>query len=483
MSSEQKFLLALVAVMGAALVHPAAAWLGLGLLPYYRIAGQVLTRALYENSLALPLGYLVALGGALAFRTATPTDDLLRHVVSHAYGYSHQAMYPLSTLPSYNLYPLFDHFMGYLASKGLEPLQVVRLAQLSAWGLCLNWAWRVIAGELRDSDPDRYLKQALLLGLLFATPVSVRLVLARPEIFVMVWAAYALLVRTPAQLAGWLVAGLLACGSYWMAFLAFPFVLLLQRPLKTKIAAGAGLTLAHFAFWNWYSQGAYFETLAQVPQWNANRLIAVSENASAFTLLLLPAFTALACAAVAGVQVSPQGWRHPRVRLTGLLIGAYALLLGMVRYVSAYVFALLPFAARALRDVALPTSPILRTFLLLAPFYLALFTGSQAQPLEALPRFALPPHSRVLTTFGVATFAVPFSSATPVEVLPAMEIGASTQAVQRTVSALGRGDAQCAVWKQLGVTHVVERSLRVLPDCATLRALQGEWRLWEVSHD
>ena len=409
---------------------------------------------------------------ATAFKGPPPADDLLRHAVAYAWGYSHTAMYPDSTLPAFNLYPLFDHAVGWL-TQATSPLASVKLVQLLALVLSMVVLFRVCLAE--GSAPEA---ATLITLLVLAAGVYQRALLGRPEVFAMVWGMSALLVRgsrVNLKAALFVLAGCAVSAGYWMAWLLWPLMLLLPGSWGRRILLGGTVAVFHAVFWHLHSKGAYWPVMPQVTEWNANRLIGIAENGSVFAYIALqPAFWALGLLAILGWKTLAS---DSTVR-SGAVLGAYAVL-NMNRYVGHVATALLPASVAGLNSLGWSRGIIASVALLTSMWVVKMGT---APVLAAPPLFKVAPGSKVLAAPGPAVFSIPFANPGTVQVVPAMEVGASTQEVQRLMLRLSDMRLDCAAVRRLALTHIVESTAVSMPspECLELEAMSGPWRLWKV---
>lgn len=439
----------------------------------YAEAGWRITASNTLGSHGLGVGLLVFVAFWL-MQPPAPADDLLRHIPAYAYGYSHTAMYPHSSLPAFNLYPLFDLVLGVM-SKAWGQYLTLQLVLAAAWASALLLAVRLVAhvnGRLTAGG-------ALLLCLLFASTLSERLFLGRPEVFCALWGVSTLLCTTRWSVAAWLAGGLALSGCYWLFPVYLAFVLVLPVRWSTRFAVGAGLLAVHMGFWTWHagSLSTYLQTLALIPVWTANRLMPVLETTSIWQSFTKPAMLLLALLALTGMS----GLKRS-VRISLCVLGALFLLTNMARYSA--VLALLFFIA------ALPLAPAISVFVskhvgaavfvLLLPILVAGVAREKVTTLTELPHFTLPAGAKVLTAFDQATFAVPFFNPGRASVVPAMEVGATDKPYQAAAVALSRGKLTCEQLEPLALTHVVEHSLQTVPPCLRLIGVQRDWRMWEV---
>lgn len=439
----------------------------------YREALQQVQTADSLGKYALGLGLLVFVAGWLMHPPAAQ-DDLLRDIASHAYGYSHNAMFPHSSLPKFNLYPSFDHALGVLARRWGEPI-ALQMVLATIWVLALA----LIAGLVRRDGGKFDAGAAVLVCLLISSTFSFRLFLGRPEMFCTLWGASALLCRGPKSLLAWCLAGAALSTGYSLFPVYLAFGLLLPLSWPRRITCLLALLSFHFAFWTWHAGGLlpFVQSLAAIPVWSAARLIGVAETKSIWPLMLASPLLPLALAALVG------GTKLPRREAICLgLVTGYFFLPDMARYGG--TIALLLFIA------ALPLAPIITDlarkhvgsalFVLLLPTVTVHHVLQSSASLDDLPHFQLPTKSVVLTAFDQATYATPFFNPGRAQVVPAMEVGATSKPYQEAVAALGAGKLTCELLQPLTITHVVERSQRVVLPCLKLTGVQRDWRMWEV---
>ena len=408
------------------------------------------------------------------FHPALPADDALRHVVSYAWGYDHRAMYPLSTLPGYNLYPTFDRAVGWL-SQAVGPLATVKLLQALSVALVSTALYRIASLALPDG-PRRPLDATVLVLFVLCAGVMHRAMLARPEVLAFGWAALALSLpaaRPRLSATVFVAGGVLVSSGYWMAWVYWPLVLFAPFTLRWRMAVVALLTAAHLAYWHFVSQGDYWNLLSNLNSWHANRLIAVSENKGILSALAHPTTWVFIALVVLGMPAYRLGRRRRLVDL-GTASLAFAAV-NMIRYLGALLAAWLPVAARGWAQLRLPSSAV--AFLAVAMWLQTLYS-IEVQP---QPDFKVPAGSRVLTPFSVATFSIPFANPGTVETLPAMEVGASDQRVQRLSQGLASREFGCGLAREVRVTHVVENQwVGEPPGCWRLLELKHGWRLWRL---
>jgi len=406
-----------------------------------------------------------------------PSDDLLRHVPSFAYGYDHRAIFPYSSLPTFNLYPLFEHILGTIAQYWSVTVSI-QLTMFSAWFA----AMLVATGLARKYGGGFNAGTVVILSLVFSSPLAGRLFLGRPEVFCAIWGFSALLCKRPRTIVLWSLGGLGLSASYWLFPLYAVFAALLKIQWRSRFLITVGLGLFHLIFWSWNAGGfeAYIHAVGQLSTWTAARLAPIGETSSIWKIFLQPQVLLLAL--MAGV-----GFTYIERTERTILLALFALFTvpNMVRYSTVLVY--------LLAIMALPIAPRLSAFakkhiqatilVLLLPLLAASMAFSTVGHKRFLPQFKLPTGSVVLTAFDEATFALPFFNPGTVQVVPAMELGASDLPYQTAAVALSNGKLECSQLTNLKLTHVVEHSQEKVLPCLRLVAIQGKWRLWAVGHD
>ncbi|KWU26326.1 hypothetical protein [Burkholderia cenocepacia] len=427
--------------------------------------------SLRSESGAIGAGLAVML--LIGFCCITPPgapDDALRDIASAAYGFDYHRMYPHADIQRYNAYLAFDHLLALL-SHAVGAQGALHVVQ----GFCMVAFLALFVLMARRISPVLRAEHYALIALAFATPLSARIFLARPEVILTVWGLFAAVCTRRWHVALWVAVGALLTTGYWLAALYFPFAVLLPSRFRTKLLLGMLLTGWSFGFWHLASHGTYIDSLSLLSSWPKNRVAVVQETGSFLVLLLNPYVVALVLLAGVSCTARRLGARDLQV----LLLVAYFCLSGMVRYAAVWT-GLLVFLALPLLELRRVENLWLRAGLLFFPFYCAAACFGSAVPFSTLPSFSYPAGSYVLTGFNAATFATPFFNPGTVSVAPSMELGANTRAVQTLATGLSEGTLDCNKLLAESFTHVVENRLRSVPACLRLEGVQGAWRQWQV---
>lgn len=404
-----------------------------------------------------------------------PIDDLLRHVVSFAWDYSHRDMFPMSSLPDYNLYPLFDLVVGSV-TRLTDPFTAARIVSvccnalmvLTIYSCCLHWAR--VSGARRE--------EALLVAMLLLAAQTVeRAIMGRPESWALAWALWTTTVTDMHRLRTAVLSllGVVVSVSYWLAPLMFPLVLLADASRKLRLRMFVGLCAFHFLFWMAWTRGDMLHWATMIAGWEAKRPFAILEGLGVVYLLsrreTLLLWVLALCSAVVLRRYALQWGLHAAYLSSNLIrIGPMAF------------SCLMRPAVHTLGRLALPRPVLLGLSCLVWALYApGMFKSQRALP--ALPRFVLPEGSRVLTPFNAATFAMASANPGRVKIFPPMEVGAGDPVITRMAVSLwyqNRGGLNCRDLWDSGITHVVESTSWGVPGCLRLLSRQDAWRLWEV---
>lgn len=416
---------------------------------------------------------LVVFVAKMVMTPPTANDDLLRHIASAFWPGGYRDMYVYAQVPEIEYYAVFDWLVRGLA-RSIGPAPAMWTIQALAFGsfvvIFVLVARRFVAGNSLASV-------LILAALVLALQVTYgRLVLARPEMFVTIWALAAPLILGSLGTIAWIGAGMLLSCGYLLAPVYFPAVLLLPHARRTRAVLFALLAACWAVFWLWMTGGALLDSLILPFRLMGAREtgVQVSENVSIVNLLLMPQMLSLLLGAVWASRRSGVDHRF-------LLLAGYFMLSNQVRYGGVIAPLLTFYVLTALRAIEIPWPPLTRT--IATALGIACFSVLSAEvPLySALPKFELPSGAVVLSAHSEASYSNFFVNPGRIKGAPIYEIGAVEQPVQRLVIELGRGRLDCTALDGLGFTHVVENSLTgTAPACLELDATQAGWRLWRV---
>jgi hypothetical protein len=306
--------------------------------------------------------------------------------------------------------------------------------------------------------------------------VGGRFMLARPEVFLLIWALAACAVRTIRGVLIWTMAGALMSTGYWLAPICFPAVLLLPLSMRRRAGVFALLLASWAGFWWITTDGMFALHFLKALTMTANRIpgMSVGENQSLFAILLDPWGLAVVLGTVLAARSSTADHRLA-------WLAAYFALSNQIRYLGVIVPLLVLYGLSALFAARVRLTPLKRSMATsLAVAGVCTFSSSMPSYAE-LPLFRLPEGAVVLTGFQDSTYSTLFANPGRVRVAPAMEIGWLASPLQEVVLELSRGSLTCAALDGFGFTHLVESSLSgPAPACLELTEVHGKWRLWRL---
>jgi hypothetical protein len=262
--------LVLNASVGVLMIAAAAAWLWHSRSPALSSpSGQILF-------VAVAATYLVA----VASRVPIAPDDLLRDIAVARYGFDYRLMFPLSApnLPAVSMWWGFDRVLGQL-SDAIGPLGTVWSVQGALAIGFVMWVGGICVRFL-PADDDRWYWAAVLLSLV-APLVMSRVLLGRPEIFLTLWAASAVLATTRARQWLWVGVGCALSLSYWLMPLYVVAVVLLPATLRARVVVATLLLAFHCAVWQVITSGTYFQAIFWLAQVLESQVALSSDSAGA----------------------------------------------------------------------------------------------------------------------------------------------------------------------------------------------------------
>lgn len=449
--------------VGLLMIASAAAWLWQSRAPALSTpSGPILF-------VAVAATYLVS----VAARVPIAPDDLLRDIAVARYGFDYRLMFPLSAanLQAVSMWWGFDRVLGQL-SDVIGPLGTVWTVQGALAIGFFIWVGGICARFL-PADDARWYWAAVLLSLV-APLVMPRVLLGRPEIFLTLWAASAVLATTRARQWLWVGSGFALSLSYWLMPLYVVAVVLLPATVRARIVVATLLLAFHCAAWLVITNGTYFQAIYWLGQVLDSQVGPVAENSSLSTLIRLAPFAVLLIAA--GFAVAGRC----RQALLSFAVAAFFAASDQVRYVAT-VTSFLALTSVIGLSGRLPSlsSPVRAALIVFLPL-LGLHLSGSSYRLADMPSFRMKTGSLTLTAFGAATYSVPFFGEGTPGVEPSFAFGAAPRSVQNLSVELSRGRIDCAQLLGWPFTHVLERTLVEVPACLSIAAVDGQWRLWTV---
>jgi hypothetical protein len=405
-----------------------------------------------------------------------PPDDLLRYVAQSAWPRGYADMYFAASLPPFEQYPAFDALMDRLAPVfGLNG--TVRGVIALCWASFAGVLSLVILRRLKGVPGSWPWAAAGVITALYLC--SGRLTLARPEMFLSIWALAVLLTRTSSGALIWAASGVVIGMAYWLSPIYFVFAVLLPLPWRARGMVFVAMCLAWALGWMGVTGDLHFESVRWMFRSLGSRLpgVDVTENRSIFSSLGLPLVLGLIFLAI-------RFWKHPDADARLLAVAGFLALSNQLRYLPLAMTLLLLYCLRPLaQSWVLPQRMRIVAWAMLVFASASVTSGLPSR--QDLPRFTLPTGAKVFTLIGHGSYATLFFNAGRIQVTPAFEVGSALPLVQSMgVQLLRTGQLACAELREIGATHVVEAYMSGTPPaCLQLDAVQDKWRLWRVSQE
>jgi len=422
-------------------------------------------------SILLPMAGFLALAATI---DPTARDDLLRDlIVGQYYQYDYRKLYPISALPSFDLWWGFDHSLNWM-QRFVSRTVVMWLLQV---GILIGLSAIIARSVLLtlDGRADKAYWAGIAVSVALYLCVG-RIALARPEIILSVWAISAVLVRRGTHVFVWTLVGVLLATAYWLAFLYFIAALLFSSPFKQKLISLCVLVIAHAAFWLLMFGEQYTQALLWLPQVLHNQITVIGENVGMEVLLGNPAVLGLL--GLVAIGLFTQRSRHLLWMTTVL---CFFVLSNQVRYIGIIAPLLILLCIALWKDRLPHLTTIGRIAAIGLCFVTQLQAASTLPPRKDAPHFSLPSNARVITAFGQATYTVPFDNP-GIQIEPSYAFGAAPKDLQQLSMDIGGHGAtpDCATVRKYRFTHVVEQTMTSIPSCFELIEVNKKWRLWHV---
>ncbi len=421
-----------------------------------------------------PLGLLIALFFA---RHPFPPDDLLRDMTAWAWHYNyHKVFWGSPRVPGYDQYWAFDRIAG-MVDRSL-PAKWAPLVFQGAALLGFLGVFAAVLGEKLKDHPLRWTLVSLGLAWTLYTPVLMRIVSARPEIFFAIWALAAFLARGK-RFWAWLGTGLLLTPTYWLAgAYAAAFWVLPDRSLRFRLFGGLLFGLATSLCWEGLSDGSWLHSFLHLSHMISYRVYGVAEDNGLSIFLQVPTLVLLPVLAV----LLP--WRLPRTRIPTLLLFFWFCLPWMIRYVDMLMPLGLVLLAEGLPlGWGLDWLPPWR-----ARFRAAAFFGLFSVPWSLVPLApptllhvpGSPEHpSRVLAPFGPKMYDTLYANPGRVRMAPAMDPGMTERKLQRLAQSPEK--ATCRQLYDSRAQYLITGQTVAHRPCLKLIQVRNGWMLWGVA--
>jgi hypothetical protein len=396
-------------------------------------------------------------------------DDLMMHVVAYKFSYDYHALFVHSSpLPNYNPWFGFQIVAGKFHQL-LGDEYSVRAIQCMAVVLFYLSFFLALNKVLKERK-DKWLWFTIIFML--CAPLFTRVFNARPDVFYTAWLISAVFLRPIL----WLAIGILIMPGYLLSIIYAPGALLLNTSWRNKIIYGGMFAASCIVFWYLYSDGEWLHLPQIYSIWAQNRVMNITETAPITYMLIDPYFLSLLI--MLCYFLYRASFKLNALAISFCLVIAYFLLPNYTRYTMPMIAMMgLMCALYAPKELKFSQGP---AFIILIISSLLIYRSIPNIPYEKFPKFNIPSGAVVLTEFNAATAASILHNP-HVKYAPAMEIGATDQAVQKLTISLNQGSGfDCTELKKFSFTHVQEGHLKVVPPCLKLSQIDGNWRLWEI---
>ncbi|WP_031570494.1 hypothetical protein [Acidithiobacillus thiooxidans] len=479
LKADQRRLLWPVVLAGLALVSP---WLGLLGLGGLWLGGELTPTVEYYlepfsrdqfSWLGVPVFLIVALFLA---RHPFPTDDLLRDMTAWAWHYDyHQVFWGSPRVPAYDQYYYFDQVAGWVyrhLPHSLAPLFFQAIALIG-----MLWATGAMLGQSLKQNPLRWSLVALALVWMLDTPVLIRIIAGRPEIFWAVWTLAAFSMRGK-RFWVWLGAGICLTPAYWLAgAYGAAFWLLPDRSVRFRFLGAILFGLWTCLFWQISSHGAWWPNFSHLGGMIQHRLYPVAEDNGLSVFLQIPALVLLPVLMV----VLP--WNGRRTFFSTWAALLWFCLPWMIRYVDV----LFPLALKLLADGLEPEwlNRLKPEFLkrIRAVSFLFLFCVPWSliplnNPVLLKVPGTLAHPSRVLAPFGPKVYDTLYANPGTVRLAPAMDPGMTYKRLQFLSENFD--GASCPLLLASKAQYLVTGQTLKPSPCLQLLEVNNGWALWKV---
>lgn len=402
-----------------------------------------------------------------------PKSDLLRNVISYAWGYDYNKLYPLAVFqPLFNPYIGFDLLTG-LISKLSSPTNCVRVVQ----GLFLVlFLFATIKATKTLTNP--WSSAASVLVVTMATLAISRMVESRPELAVTLWLLTAVF-ATPKQ---WLIVGGLVSTTYWLSPLYAVGAFLLPGTWKTRCKTFAIAAVGCTGMWLVITQGAWLKSLLLVPGMAGARIAPVPEDMPMLQALFEGGVgSVVLCLLLARTLIGTKfAALQLQLRFLGpiiffLVVGKYRHLLVLVPLMALWSLHTKPMQLVTWRTVDWCLVPLACLCGVSGASFLSSYKNQY-------PEFSVPNNSYVLTSTSNSVFFLPFENPGKLKLVPSVEYASDSPESHRLTQALMSNQLTCVDIQTHGFTHVLAReNVPLNLPCLKQQQTQKKWVLWSVS--
>lgn len=419
---------------------------------------------------------ITILGLLFLARHPFPTDDLLRDMTAWAWHYDyHRVFWGSPRVPAYDQYYYFDHLAGWVYRHfphGLAPLFFQALALIG-----MLWTTGAVLERSLRGNLLKWSLVALTLVWMLDTPVLIRIIAGRPEIFWAVWTLAAFSMNGK-RFWGWLLAGVVLTPTYWLAgAYGAAFWLLPGRSVRFRFLGAILFGLGTCAFWQISSHGAWWPNFSHFGNMIQHRVYPVAEDNGLSVFLQIPALVILP------VLMVLLPWKLRRTQFSTWAALSWFCLPWMIRYVDV----LFPLALKILADGLDP-----EWFGKLKPETLKRFRATVFLFLFSVPWSLIPVNppvllkisgtrahpSRVLAPFGPKVYDTLYANPGNVRLAPAMDPGMTRKNLQFLSENFST--ASCAQLKASRAQYLVTGQALKPSACLRLVQIQDGWALWKV---
>lgn len=410
-----------------------------------------------------------------------PFDDLLRDLIVYKYNYDYKNMYiNYGLMTPYNQYIAFDIVAGKLFSMfNYASILIFQWSAIILYFCALLNFWKI---EFKN-----YQYQKILITIFFTLSINVftfgRALIARPEIFLVIWFLFSYQLRNAYLTILWCIIGLLLIPSYWLSIIYLPAIFLLARSNKFRISLFIIYFILAIIFWQYYSSGLWIKTFELTKHQLHNRLIPITENDT--ILSVLNSFTQIYLTIIFLIYVSLNNLPTLKIlvknnKLLICLFGFY-LYPNMLRYCDIVIPLYLLLIAKLFLmqnysiDILFKKNNVIFYF-----FPILIFAGMiNIRNTDEIVKFNIPRDSKVLVSMN-GQYSIQFYNKELIHVVPNMEIGSVDRKVQQTLINISQGTVSCQELKAFD--YLAENKLIQIPNCLKLEEVYKSWRLWKVTN-
>lgn len=415
-------------------------------------------------------------GALFLARHPFPTDDLLRDLTAWAWHYNYHAVFWGSPrVPGYDQYWGFDHIAAVVYHH-LAPEWAPLLFQgMALLGFLLAFASAI--GDRLRQNPLRWTLVSLGLAWAVSTPVLIRIVSARPEVFFSIW-TLAAFSASKRKFWLWLLTGLLLTPTYWLAgAYSAAFWVLPGKSIRFRLLGSFLFGLATVGCWEWLSGGLWLHNFLHLSHMIGYRVYGVAEDNGLSALLQVPLVVLLPVA----LMLLP--WKLFRTQASTLFLFLWFCLPWMVRYIDM----LMPLGILLLAEgldphwcAALPSKH-------LAKVRLAIFFGLFSLPWAIIPLdtptlIHVPGTTthpvRVLAPFGPKMYDTLYANPGTIRIAPAMDPGMTHRSLQYLAEHLAK--ASCATLRSSRAQYLVTEQPLTPKVCLRRITVRHGWSLWQI---